>query len=135
MAIDIKKNEWVEPVEVRENVVQDICDAFLNRCAWSCFHPYSQGAYRRATSMVVRHKNHKKAYGFHCDAFINDEGVVVRGCEMKAAFNELINAGYHIFRVHEYGSWMGYVVSEKPYIDCDRWGCSVEVTEFTDEID
>ena len=53
---------------------------------------------------------------------------------MKAAFEALRKAGYHMFRVRYYGSWMGYVAYEKPYFrDGDTVG--TEVTEFTDFID
>ena len=128
--IKIEKNTWKKPTEIRENVVQDICDAFLNHCAWSTFHPYSEGCYRRATLCVVRHKGYTKAYGFHDEPFRSDEGIRVRGCEMETAFAELRKAGYHIFRVYEYGSWMGYVVSHKDYKEG-----GTEVFEFTDEID
>lgn len=130
MAINIKPNTWSEPIEVREHVVQDICDAFLNHCAWSTFHPKSDGVYRNATLCVLKHKGSNKAYGFNDKPFNSDNYETIRGCEMKAAFQELRKAGYHIFEVHEYGTWRGYKVSCRNYLDG-----GVEVTEFNDKID
>lgn len=131
--IEIKKNDYVQPTEVREEVVQAICEAFLDRSCWRIFHPASESCYRRAT-MYVQVRN-GKGIGFsdRCD-FLGDSGIKVRGCEMSAAFDIIRNAGYHIFKLYYFGSWKGYVVSEKPfYREGNREG--IEVTAFTDFID
>lgn len=49
---------------------------------------------------------------------------------MKAAFKALRNAGYHMFRIYEYGSWKGYICDKKPFYDG-----GTEVTTFNDFID
>lgn len=127
--IEVKKNNYEVPTEVREEVVQAICDAFLSRCVWSVFHPTSASLYRRATLLVVGHQN-GEWYGFHNEPFTNDRHYRVRGVEMKEAFKELRKAGYHIFKVYEFRGWPGYRVSEKPYMEG-----GMEVEEFTDFID
>lgn len=49
---------------------------------------------------------------------------------MKAAFKVLRSAGYHMFRIYKYGSWMGYICDKKPFIQDAE-----EVTTFNDFID
>ena len=130
ITINIPKNTYSVPTEIRQDVVQAICEAFLRRCCWSTFHPFHNGRCRTATLQVVRHKGEGKYYGFHDVPFSSDEGIRIRGCEMNAAFKALRNAGWHIFRIYEYGEWMGYKVYDKPFLDGGK-----EVTEFTDFID
>lgn len=127
--IKVKRNTYEVPTEVREEVVQAICDAFLNRSVWSVFHPTSEGMYRRASLLVIGHKN-GEWYGFHNEPFTDELSYRVRGVEMNAAFAELRKAGYHIFKVYSFGSWPGYRVSEKPFMEG-----GTEVEEFTDFID
>lgn len=128
--VQIKKNEYVQPTEAREEVVQAICDAFLRRCAWSTFHPTTVSLYRKATLLVIGHAN-GEWYGFHYEPFgLGDKCERIRGVEMKQAFKELRKAGYHIFRVYEYRCWPGYRVSDKPYMEG-----GTEVFEFEDFID
>lgn len=130
--IEIKKNEYQQPIEVREFMVQGIIDAFLNR---DCFHPFSQGN-RDATldiykSSGLKHPIFICAYGIR----YNKEHILgrIRGCEMKEAFRLIQEAGYYIFKVWRYGCWMGYVVSEKPYETFYK--NATRVTEFNDFID
>lgn len=130
--IQIQKNTYEAPTEIREEVVQAICDAFLRKCAWSTFRPQTVSLYRRATLLVIGHEN-GEWYGFNDHPFSEREkSFRIRGVEMKAAFKELRKAGYHIFRVSMSGRnpWPGYVVSGKPYMDN-----GTEVFEFTDFID
>lgn len=129
--IKIPANDYVQPTEVRQEVVQGICEAFLNQCCWSVFHPFSDGCYRRATCKIIKHKNGQAFYGFHDEPFDHDEcSIRFNGAEMKAAFHALRNAGYHMFQVYIYGSWMGYKCSKKPFMENGR-----EVTDFSDFID
>lgn len=133
--IQIKKNDYVQPTEVREEVVQGICEAFLCRSGWSIFHPFSDGAYRGRSQYIIRHKRDKEFYGFYMRPFDGEEGVKFNGAEMKRAFEELIKAGYYMFRVYQYGTWMGYICHKKPYApDCYKDG-AVNVTSFDDFID
>ena len=50
--INIPKNDYVQSTEVRQNVVQAICDAFLESHCNSTFHPYGSGCCRRKTLFV-----------------------------------------------------------------------------------
>lgn len=127
--IQIKKNTYEVPKQAREEAVQAICDAFLNRCCWSIFHPTTISPYRTATLHVAGHRN-GEWYGFREQPSDSEKSIRIRGVEMKQAFAELRKAGYHIFRILEYGCWPGYQISEKPYL---KGG--TEVTEFTDFID
>lgn len=35
--VNIPQNDYVEPTEVREEVIQAICDAFLSNSCWDIF--------------------------------------------------------------------------------------------------
>lgn len=131
ITVDIPKNDYVQPTEVRQEVVQYICEAFLSTCVWRIFHPESQNAYRGRTLYVMVSKRSKEAHGFGgCKASDHDENIRFNGCEMKAAFKALREAGYHMFRIYEYGSWKGYICDKKPFIQDGE-----EVTIFNDFID
>lgn len=85
----------------------------------------------RKTLYVRVHKRSGKAYGFgDHEAFDSDVNIRFNGEEMKAAFKALRNAGYHMFRIYEYGSWKGYICDKKPFIQDGE-----EVTTFNDFID
>ena len=128
--INIPQNDYVQPTEVRQEVVQGICEAFLGNNVWSIFHPSSGGRYRNRSKYIIRHKGEQKYYGFSDEVFHSDECTTFNGAEIKAAFYALRNAGYHMFRVYEYGTWLGYQCSKKPYMErCE------EVYDFNDFID
>ena len=135
--INIPANDYIQPTEVRQEVVQGICEAFLAHCADSCFHPFSQSAYRVKTLYIRKHKRDIKYFGFaHNDTYFSeDDHMKFNGAEMKAAFKALQDAGYYMFRVREYGSWMGYIVYHKPVYNGCGYSCAERVTEFTDFID
>ena len=97
--VNIPQNDYIQPTEVREDVVQKICDVFLdNRTGYyhNIFHPVNDGGYRVRTLGLRIH----------------------------------IKAGYHMYRVYEYGSWMGYACDKKPHYEGNT-----EVFEFNDFID
>lgn len=131
ITVNIPKNDYVQPTEVRQEVVQYICDAFLSTSVWRIFHPERQSAYRGKTLYVMVSKRSGKAYGFGGYA-ASDSDVNIRfnGEEMKAAFKALRNAGYHMFLIYEYGLWKGYICDKKPFIQDGE-----EVTTFNDFID
>lgn len=129
ITVNIPKNTYTVPTEIRHDVVQHICEAFLDRNAWSVFHPFHQGPYRQATLYVQIRKG--KGLGFSSKKdFLGDQSEKIRGCEMAAAFAALQEAGYHMFQYDEFGSWKGYRVSDKPF----EQG-AVEVHHFADFID
>ena len=129
ITINIPKNDYIQPTAVRQEIVQAICKTFLETHCNSIFHPFSESCYRRATLRVDT--VHPRG-GFYDSDFAKRVGSGVRfnGAEMKAAFNALRDAGYHMFKIYEYGSWMGYECSKKPFLKN-----GTEVTEFNDFID
>jgi len=129
ITVNIPQNDYVQPTEVKQHVVQAICEAFLSGGCWSTFHPFNDGHTRARHTGVLCHIN-GEPYGFGDAPFTNDCFIKFNGAEMKAAFKALIKAGYYIFRVYEYGTWMGYKVSKKPFLQGGE-----EVTFFNDFID
>ena len=136
--INIEPNDYKQPLEVRPEVVQGICDAFLTHCCDSTFHPHNDGGcYRQASLYITKYKTQDKYTGFECEREVNDsysrkrqDAIRIHGSEMKAAFEVLMNAGYHIYRVYDYGTWLGYEVHKKPY-----YQNGTEVFSFDDFID
>lgn len=130
--IKIPQNKYVQPTEVREEVVQAICEAFLHRP--TVFHPNRDGRCRDPHRFVVKNKNGKEYLEFRSRVLDFQEGIRFTGAEMKRAFEELIKAGYYMLRVYSYGSWMGYECSDKPFDDF--WSIKPQVvTSFEDRID
>lgn len=134
--VNIPQNDYTQPTEIRENVVQMICDVFLDRRAgWyhNVFHPVSDGNYRTRHKGLRVHKSSGKAWKFATnanDCSKNEEFIGIRGCEMKAAFNALIKAGYYMFEVFEYDTWKGYICDNKPFYEN-----GTQVFTFCDFID
>lgn len=132
MTINIPKNDYVTLTECRQEVVQAICDAFLSKAvAWSSFRPYSESRYRLATLLVLSQGG--KFYGFNSKPFSTDKLFYrVRCCEMKAAFECLIKAGYHIFKYYPYrdSKCHSYCVRKEPFMQNAQ-----EVFSFEDRID
>lgn len=132
--VNIPENDYIQPTEVREDVVQKICDVFLDNRGihdhHNVFHPNSDGNYRRRYRGLRIHKDSGKAYEFDSSPLSRDEFIIIRGIEMKAAFRALISAGYHMYRIYEYRTWMGYICDKKPY-----YQGGTEVREFPDFID
>lgn len=118
-------NDYVEDKQIRDEVVQGICEAFLSGNAWSTFHPTSDGPYRRKTLMILR-SGGSKFYGFHDKPFTGDEGVRFNEAEMHEAFKTLVNAGYHIWRLRD--PWLGYKVTKTPFYEYSR----CEVKDFAE---
>ena len=131
--INIPQNNYKVPTEVRDEAVQGIAEAFLNLCCWSTYHPFSDGCHRPATNCILKHKGCDKYYGFGYKGEFGDDYLQFNGAEMKKAFALLDEAGYYIFKVYEYDTWMGYVVSRKPSVP--NWSRAERVYEFTDFID
>lgn len=124
--VNIPKNDYVQPTEVRQEVVQALCEAFLTTTCWKVFHPFcgSNNGCRPANMYI----------SLQSPSFSNrhyTKGCVrIRGCEVNAAFKALRKAGYHMYQVYEYGSWKGYICDEKPFHNGGR-----EVVAFYDFID
>lgn len=131
ITVNIMPNDYVQPKEVRPEVVQGICEAFLASNAYRMFYPFRDGWNRMQTHYIVRHSRETAFSGFMNEARFKDEVAVhFNGEEMKCAFQALIKAGYHIFRKYYFGTWMAYFVSKKPFEQNAK-----EVFEFNDFID
>lgn len=124
--VNIPQNDYVQPTEVREEVVQAICSAFLANNCWNIFHPFS-GSNNGCRPATRRISLSNPCFRGHAT---DKDMVRIHGCEIKAAFNALIKAGYHMYKVYDYGSWMGYACDKKPF----REG-AFEVFTFNDFID
>lgn len=130
-AYNITPNNYKQPTGIRKFMVQGIIDAFL-RGYKNVFHPTFQSVYRQATLYLCQDwkapffSEHTLDYGRKEEDYLGK----IRGCEMKEAFRVLQENGYYIFQIREFGSWLGYVVSDKPYY----YG-GIRVTEFNDFID
>lgn len=134
MSVDIPLNDWKEDTQVREDVVQGICNAFLAGAVW---HPCRGGGYRDANNELAMdaclsdwrncnsfrssywHK-HKNEYKF-CKFTRN---------EMREAWLALRRAGYRMIRILECEEWPGYVCGKSDYFEFgtvvesfgERWG-------------
>lgn len=134
--VNIPKNDYVQPTEVRQEVVQAICEAFLKRTASCILHPTTEGnrGARVRTLYVMRQNGKGIGFASGPDSYwienYGREYIRMNGVEVKIAFKALRDAGYHIFRIYRYGTWIGYVCDKKPYRENGS-----EVYEFTDFID
>lgn len=118
--VNIPINDWKEPTEVREEVVQGICESFLAENAWTTFHPHSEGMYCQKTSYIFRHKGEKIFKGFTSKPFDSEVNVRFNSAELKTAVECLKKSGYYIHEVYEYRTWLGYVCSKYPTISKGR---------------
>lgn len=125
--VNIPQNDYVQPTEVREEVVQAICTAFLKKTCWSTFYPFSgsNNGCRRATLDI---DIAEPSFGSPHEK--TETTKRIHGVEMKAAFEALIKAGYHMYVVYDFGYWKGYVCDKKPF-----YKKGTEVTSFNDFID
>jgi len=117
--INIPKNDYKEPTEVRQDVVQRICEIFLaynGRYRWTV----------KPTWIVEGDNN------FWNHAEYGKKSTRVHGVEMQAAFKALTDAGYYIHKgwTRESGTPF-YLVSKKPFV---RDSLQL-VSKFTDFID
>lgn len=126
--LNIPFNDWKEPTEVREDVVQGICEAFLSGNIWKVFHPYSEGAYRRKTNFIYRHKSESKFIGFTGKPFEMDVNIRFNSAELKTAIEALKKAGYYFHEVYENRTWLGYVCEKYPTISNGRPVDDIEIT-------
>ncbi len=84
--VNIPTNDYVQPTEIRQDVIQQICDIILEKYI--------------DTDNKVRFTDEKAALfiGARTISRWNLEGFTrIRGCEMNAAFQALIQAGYYIY--------------------------------------
>lgn len=128
ISVNIPKNDYVQPTEVREKVVQDICNHIIYWMKNSC----EEGFYRLGIKdfndknamlyLIYRSSNKTETSGFHVNGKIDKAmfpfHVKVRTCEMQAVFKVMQKAGYHIFGSHNITDNVHtYVFTSKPVLD------------------
>ena len=108
--INIKPNPYKPVTEPNIEVVQMICDAFINGDE---FRPYTHQykCYHAATKWVSE--------GVRNARFIDSKSNSYRihDCDMEMAFECLQRAGYNMFAIKEYTGFVEIVCSEKPYYE------------------
>lgn len=114
ITLNIPQNDYVQPTEVRQEVVQAICDAFLNG---SMFDTGYLG--NSAPTVYVCKEHNRKRYSFSSRTYPIyggpgfDECIRIHGVEMQAAFEALRKAGYYI-TIHHLTTEITYRCSKKP---------------------
>ena len=93
MNIRIKKNDYVQPTEVRERIVQDICDIMLSYTDKSL--PLTVFAKDNALYLGTTKDGQYKTVTHATSNSIYD-CVRIHGTEMDAAFKAFQDAGYFI---------------------------------------
>lgn len=115
--VSIPKNEYKEDVTVREDVVQGICDVFLAKNIWTTYHPFSDPAgrgYRGSTRYITTNNRGAKYTAFRERPLSSEYGIRFNNAEMDTAVRLLREAGYHFLKVYDYGTWVGYQLSNRP---------------------
>ena len=135
-AINIPKNDYKAPTEVREEVVQAICNAFIAGREYEPNRSCYEDRYIFPDLNGFGHTENESSPYMGKDGKLYErkfKGIKFNGAEMKAAFKELINAGYHMM-VCRYPrrnyTQLTYACSKKPH----KHGYE-EVTDFTYDID
>lgn len=122
--VNIPQNTYQKPTQVREYIVQAICDYLLRVRSWE-------------------EKNNKFfCYDKEKNRMINDRREYDKEttekpheCEMQCAFDCLIKAGYNIFGSYCIGRGYEYHLSEKDFYK-DEWGNLYNmVTKFNCRLD
>lgn len=123
MNINIPKNTYKKPVEIRENVVQSICDFFLLNIQWQeNYFYYFDPKINKLVEFSVKQKENNKL-------------LVPTENEMKTAFKLLINAGYFLFEKYVDNFGYVYVCSEKDFYKDLYNKLWTQTTEFKVRLD
>jgi hypothetical protein len=129
MNIRIKKNDYVQPTEVRERIVQDICDIMLSYTDKSL--PLTVFAKDNALYLGTTKDGQYKTVTHATSNSIYD-CVRIHGTEMDAAFKAFQDAGYFIYPEKDKKTRnTTYRFSKKPVL----WGVQSKTVEFDMFID
>lgn len=121
--VNIPKNNYQKPTQVREHIVQAICDYLLRVRVWREENIYY--CYDNIKNKIV---TNEKLYKDSSTEKPNE-------CEMQCAFDCLIKAGYNIFGLHNISRGDVYYISEKDYYK-DEWiTLKNKTTKFSTKID
>ena len=120
ITLNIPRNEWTNTTEVRQEVVQLICDTFLQGSTWRSLHP-----------AICKNGAGFDLYG---ESTMHPSGFVTfRELEMKTALKALQDAGYFVIAKYHYGQMSNkwYKVVKRPCSSSDReW---FNVTDFNEQ--
>lgn len=120
--IKITPNDYVQPTEVREDVVQKICDVLLRyldsnlALTIRAKHPTLylakyEGKHETVEKLALTSGTMNQAYAY----------TQVRSCEMDKAFEAFQDAGYHIYLERDKKTKTSvYRFSKKPVLDGDK---------------
>lgn len=120
--VNIPTNDYVQPTEIRQDVVQQICDIILEKY----IDTDNEVRFTDEKPVLFIGKRYFSNISFEADY------IRVRGCEMDAAFQALNQAGYYIYGYYNV-TWKEhtYQFSKKPVYK----GSSHHVQSFTSFID
>lgn len=137
--LHIKQNDYKQPTESREEVVQMICDCFLQGCSKE-YHagthtlPIEKEVYVAESTLSGKNGTDYFFLGqYETHSKYAKTPIRLRSCEVDEAIKALTAAGYHIYKYY----WQRHFhlkCSEKvlsPDTHEDYW----EVTEFNTNID
>lgn len=142
ISVNIPTNNYVQPTEVRQHIVQDICDHiifWMNNSIDKRFYTLRIHDFiTRAAELYIIYdcQAMEKATGFHAEGKIDDRrypfNEKIRTCEMKAVFKVMQKAGYHIFASHNITDNVHtYVFTKVPVLN----GYKAKKIDFTMFID
>ena len=104
ITINIPKNDYVQPTEIRQEIVEKICKTFITHLGENGrFYFHSDEIYLKGLMFTSSAWNHEK----------HIENIRIRGVEMKAAIKALVKAGYYIY-FQECKKGVRYWCSKKP---------------------
>lgn len=123
VVVNIPKNKYKPDYTLRDEIVQDICDAFLSGAVW---HTHVDNY--KCECKIFKYKTvaGKTRYEFRTE---DKEGTLFTEVEMRAAFKALLKAGYHMFSGGYYVEYFHYVCSEKDYMVDNNYKYVEDFTE------
>ena len=137
LKIKIQKNDYKQPTEVRENVVQLICDYIISNMNNSNSGTYNlqinpHSSYNRIYELYIElRKFDGKLLQFWNERRSLLNQIRINGCEMVAVFDAIQDAGYFIFPTHYANGDNTYMFSKRPNYD-NRRATHIKFTELID---
>lgn len=128
ISVNIPKNDYVQPTEVREKIVQDICNhifKWMNESLEKGFYKIRIHDFQDKSAelyVIYDCESKEKVVGFHAHGKIDERrypfNEKVRTCEMKAVFKVMQKAGYYIFGFYNTTeNRHDYVFATKPVLN------------------
>lgn len=112
MEINIPKNDYVQPTEVRQKVVQAIIDTLLPP-----LNVYGHTAMTMQSELYFYPENvaygKARVDGNEPRQYQRSDRIRIRGCEIQAVLDAFINAGYNVYS-GEYHGAQRFVIYKKP---------------------